>query len=528
MRLRVWVGLGSLGMALGCPSATPIVEVSSPDLTTPPSTPPSTPPTPTTPPSARCGDGVLDPGEACDNGEANADDGDCTTACQLARCGDGFVHAGVEGCDDENGFGGDGCSPQCALPYDLDLSTALEIMGTIDNPLDDARGGVDVNDDGFDDLVIVSQPTFFFSDPSIHVVYGPQTGDSTLDQSDVRISGWPQEFYDAMTVGDFDGDDHADLAVGFRFVGGGSVYVYSGADLQTSATQLITPGPEDHLGASLAAADVDGDGVDELLVGAPQASLPVASDAQQGAAYVLADPASGWVEDSAVATFAGANEGDGTGYRVDGVGDLDGDGHDEIAVISLIPDGQSRIDIFSGPLLGAFDASDAVATLFGSERSVGIARAASAGDVNGDGVGDLLIGLPFEDDDRGVVQLWLGPVAGTLDASQADATITGVDPDDNLGFGLAGVGDLDGDGYGEILLGAANVDFNQGAAYLFRGPLEGDLEVRNAEVTMRGADLFTGWRTGSAGDFDGDGIDDVFVATWDIVGRLWVVSGASL
>mgnify|MGYP002777727519 CR=1 FL=1 len=79
-------------------------------------------PAPTTPllashlaPESRCGDGVLDPGEACDLGDANADDGACTTACARATCGDGLVHAGVEQCDlgPDNGPDYGGCLPTC-------------------------------------------------------------------------------------------------------------------------------------------------------------------------------------------------------------------------------------------------------------------------------------------------------------------------------------------------------------------------------------------------------------------------------
>lgn len=61
-----------------------------------------------------CGDGVKDPGEACDDGNASNTDA-CTNACDLADCGDGFVQAGVEGCDDGNTNDGDGCSASCAL-----------------------------------------------------------------------------------------------------------------------------------------------------------------------------------------------------------------------------------------------------------------------------------------------------------------------------------------------------------------------------------------------------------------------------
>jgi cysteine-rich repeat protein len=62
-----------------------------------------------------CGDGVVDPGEGCDDGEANGPAAACTPACQPASCGDGFVHQG-EACDDGNLSDADGCSATCNLP----------------------------------------------------------------------------------------------------------------------------------------------------------------------------------------------------------------------------------------------------------------------------------------------------------------------------------------------------------------------------------------------------------------------------
>ena len=62
----------------------------------------------------RCGDGVVQPGEECDGGDGATEQGACLPTCVDARCGDGFVEEGVEGCDDGNDVAGDGCSPACA------------------------------------------------------------------------------------------------------------------------------------------------------------------------------------------------------------------------------------------------------------------------------------------------------------------------------------------------------------------------------------------------------------------------------
>jgi cysteine-rich repeat protein len=101
------------------PSSDPTTETTDPTTTTETTIDPTTtidPPTePTTEPLPFCGDGTVDPGEACD--DANGDNGDeCLSDCALASCGDGFLHVGVEACDDGNVVDGDGCSSACTLP----------------------------------------------------------------------------------------------------------------------------------------------------------------------------------------------------------------------------------------------------------------------------------------------------------------------------------------------------------------------------------------------------------------------------
>ncbi len=63
-----------------------------------------------------CGNGVLDLGETCDDGNADESDA-CLSDCQPATCGDGFVRSGVEQCDDGNAVQNDGCSTRCSVGY---------------------------------------------------------------------------------------------------------------------------------------------------------------------------------------------------------------------------------------------------------------------------------------------------------------------------------------------------------------------------------------------------------------------------
>jgi hypothetical protein len=94
-----------------------------------------------------------------------------------------------------------------------------------------------------------------------------------------------------------------------------------------------------------------------------------------------------------------------------------------------------------------------------------------AGDVDGEGHDDLLIGTPYEGSSRtGAAYLVLGPVTGTLDLSRADAKFLGEAADDHVGFQgtMSGAGDVDGDGHGDLLFGAA-ANGDGGAAFLIYG-----------------------------------------------------------
>ena len=152
--------------------------------------------------------------------------------------------------------------------------------------------------------------------------------------------------------------------------------------------------------------------------------------------------------------------------------------------------------------------SDAVVR--GGVSGDGVGRTlAAGGDVDGDGVPDMLVGGPYADregKDRGVVSLALGPFAGEVDLADAQAELRGQGPDELAGMDLA-MGDVDGDGLADLVVGArTRAGILDGVVYVVTSTPEGVYDLGDAEITVRGES--GGWALGwavAAQDMDADG-----------------------
>lgn len=243
-------------------------------------------------------------------------------------------------------------------------------------------------------------------------------------------------------VGDVDGDGFDDVAVGAHHSDengshSGSVRVYSGAD--GSLIHLMV-GDEagDDLGHAVAAAgDVNGDGVPDIIAGAHD-------NADPGTVRVYSG-----VDGSVLREFAGTSASDFFGRAVAGAGDLDGDGHDDVLV------GAPQDDA-SGANAGrawAFSSADGsvLHAWSGDSPDDGFGAAVSAaGDFDGDGCLDVMVGAPGDDDagmGTGRVTVYSGADGSVL------GTIDGNSPGQRLGVSLDRGDDMDGDGRPELIIG---------------------------------------------------------------------------
>ncbi len=342
-------------------------------------------------------------------------------------------------------------------------------------------------------------------------------------------------------AGDHDGDGYDDLAVASYHCpqgdGHGCVYVVSGQTrgrLTLTASWAVIEGeePGDHAGFTLqGGGDADGDGWQDLLLGAPFSDRGAEGG---GAAYLVAGPLSGSRSlAQASAAWHGEDEGDYAAWSLAFAGDMDSDGRAELLVGTSCSDyhrsGGNSVACLLEAAEGELPLEESALARFYAEQEGDCAgnSLAAGEDIDGDGVPDMLLGAPWADvpeESDGAAYLVKGPRQGDLCLEQADACYRGSDGE-RLGRAVANAGDVDADGYEDILVGTYSADHNgssSGAAYLvLGGPLQGDGQesiIEAAEALLAGSFSYSwvGGALAGAGDVDGDGWDDLLVSESNI------------
>jgi hypothetical protein len=330
----------------------------------------------------------------------------------------------------------------------------------------------DVNRDGFADVIVgaYENDAQGANAGRAYIFFGGPTMDA---KPDVVLSGEAagDAFgYSVAGAGDVNHDGYADVVVGAyensaRGAGAGRAYVFYGGPKPDVVADAILNGEAagDRFGISVAGAgDVNGDGFDDVVVGAYQND---AGGIDAGRSYVYFGNAAR-LSDRPSAVMTGAAAGDAFGFCVSGAGDVNKDGFADVVVGAYHNNAggkdAGRAYVFNGGK-SVSTSPDAVFTGEAAGDAFGYAVGA-AGDVNGDGYADVVVGAYGNDaggSAAGRAYVYLG---GATPDPVADWLLTGDMTLDNLGFAAAGAGDVDGDGYADVVVGAPYSD--AGRAYV--------------------------------------------------------------
>ncbi len=416
-------------------------------------------------------------------------------------------------------------------------------------------GGGDVNGDGYDDFLIGTfhNGVMGHDAGAVYLFLGHRylrwTLNDSVSHADARLLG--QQAYDAAGYsvacnGDLNGDGLADMIIGAPAGNDkvpymtGRVYILFGRKkanwgyyfrLFDNCDSIYEgEGNQDLAGLSVAyIGDLNGDGFDDFLVGAP---FRDGTYKDQGQVYLILGRATPWLKTDylayADAIFRFEMQGAQTGYSVAGIGDVNDDGVPDFAIGAY---GASHAFVLYGrPRVNwgkNFNLENADLIIYGSNRwsKEGVGwRVAGGWDVNGDGISDLLVSATQNSSHgtrSGMVYVIFGRRGGwsnsELSLDYADASFYGELPGDQAGWGLAMAGDVNGDGLGDILIGTYKDENGpvNGKAYLIKGKTSGwkkDVSLATIPDYCERHPDGIGYAVASAGDFDGDGIGDYIIS----------------
>ena len=420
----------------------------------------------------------------------------------------------------------------------LDGSNGFVITGSsaYDNSGFSVSAAGDINGDGIDDLVIGapgSSPDEAYSGTS-YVVFGSEAWASSLSLSGLDgsngfvingVNAYDASGTSVSAAGDINGDGIDDLIIGAPYATTsadytGAGYVVFGSEAWASSLNLSSLNGNngflingvnsyDSLGDSVSAAgDINGDGIDDVIIGA---TLAGTIDNYAGASYVVFG-SEAWASSLDLSSLDGTNgfvikgvsDGDDSGTSVSAAGDINVDGIDDVIIGASFADpngdgsGASYVVFGSEAWASSLNLSDLTGTngfvingvAAGDESGTSVS---AAGDINVDGIDDVIIGASFADpngDGSGASYVVFGSEAwaSSLNLSGLNGTngfvINGVSAGDNSGSSVSTAGDINGDGFDDLMTGAPLADPNgekSGASYVVFGVgVDGDKIFSNS------------------------------------------------
>jgi hypothetical protein len=454
-------------------------------------------------------------------------------------------------------------SPVQALRYSPDANISKVDASFIGEGPDNLLGWPisicgDVNGDGFDDILVGAQNNSDggYRAGKVYLIFGKKSNwsmDINISSADASFVGENSEDglgWDGCGVGDINGDGFDDIAItsGGNDEGGynaGQLYLIFGkatgwvpdTNISNSSASFIGEVAYGMLGWAVSdAGDVNADGFDDLMV-----SSVVNGEKYLGGGqvYLIFGKATGWSMDrnitEANASFLGEGTDDYLGWSLASVGDVNGDGFDDILISAAANDDSfwqgGQVYLIFGKASGwsmdtDIDKADASFTGEMTEDYAGI-YISGAGDINADGYDDFLIGSASNSEsgfNAGQTYIIFGKSSGwsmATSLSKADASFRGENDEDKSGLIVRGAGDVNGDGYGDILIGASDNDEgakNAGQVYLILGKDYGwsmDMNISDVDASFLGENAGDklGWPCDGGGDINGDGYDDILLGS---------------
>ena len=381
-----------------------------------------------------------------------------------------------------------------------------------------------------------------------------ETVDLAQGQEDMRITGAAQgdRAGTAVASGDLNGDGFDDLIIGAPNVdpgnraAAGAVYVLfgqAGPPAQNSlstAYDMVIYGEsnDDRLGASLTSGDFNGDGYDDLVLGAPNASPQGVGDA--GKAYVIYGgpslPSSIDLNQSTsdvALQLWGSEISNFLGEALDH-GDFNGDGYDDLVVSAIGANfgGRVRCGIayvvfgqgvaFSDSLIDLSSGDSTDVMIVGKVNNLNGGNSIASGDIDADGYDDIVVtAVSAATNGTGSGEVYVQYGSSVLPAvvdllTDADLTVIG-EAGSYLGYGV-GSGDIDRDGYDDLVVGAPGAAGFNGETYVFFGkdrsllPAQVDLAVESADMTISGEAVSLSGLSLAVANLNGDGFDDILTS----------------
>jgi len=411
----------------------------------------------------------------------------------------------------------------------------------------------DVDADGLGDFLV---PAYFNREGAIDggKVYLVRSADLPPGGGDVELGSLPIAFTGQMEgeeaghavgpAGDVDRDGLDDFLIcGYRsddpVIDNGRVYLLLGANLGAGGVRslgdadftFVGEAQDNRLGHAVGGlGDMTGDGFPDLIMGSyGHASL----GENTGKVYIVPGSTLGSGSERTVGVdeimYVGEAASNAAGHAARTAYDVDGDGLTDAVVGARLNEtggaeaGKGYV-ILGASLAGpgsVTSLADADFAYYGERDNGWLGyQAAGVGDVDADGLDDVVFGAHTSDDQRGYVYLILGSSLGPAlqGSSEADVRFDGQFWSDQAGRSVAPAGEVDGDGRADILIGARNAGDRVGRAYLVLGASieSGVHDLQDSDVRFIGEDRLdeAGYTVSSAGDVNGDGLDDLLFGAW--------------